>query len=327
MSYTNFPRGITSFGVPIFGDEGVPHMRDTYLVKKTADSDYAEFCKRYDGMTLGNQYTVCTTADEAFARAGKHDRIIFMAPDSGGHDLTKTITIGSSQFGLKIFGEGPSSKTQRTLIKNPTAAADVDMFVVETDKVEFAGLTFQNRKAGTCIMIGDTAGTAFYQTYIHDCNFTDYGGVATYGISPGAVASAANLQCDAVNLVVERCEFDGFVTAAIVVNGTRSSYTDNYIRVGGGGAASGIKLYSSTDGRAGGCILRNWIVAPATATTIPILISNVGHALFAFNISDNKLAGGTTEAVPITKTTYALGGGNLYLAAATGYWTTFDWVT
>lgn len=286
------------------------NLNSTYYVKKAADSDFSTFSLLYNKMTPGGQWAVCTTADEAFARAGKHDTIIFMTPDSGGHDLTETITIGSSQFGLKVLGEGNTPYNQRTMIKLPAAATDVDMFVITTDKVEIANLCFQNRKAGSCITIGTTAGTAFYQIYIHDCNFTDYGGVATYGITPGAVAGADTDQCDPVNLVVERCYFDGFVTAAVKSNGTRDAYVDNYFKVAA--TAIGIHIFKHTDSRGGGLYKGNVFIGPADATTMGITVTDIGSAAFANNIVDNYFVGFTTAAVPITKQTNLQGGGNWY---------------
>ena len=320
MGLSNFPNGISAFGIPVMGDSFVPHMGDTYFVKKTADSDYSAFRDRYDGVTIGGQYAVCTTADEAFARAGKHDRIIFCTPDSGGHDLTKTITIGSSQFGLKVFGDMRSHWTQRTTIRNPTAAADNDMFIVTTDKVEFAGLCFQNRKAGSCIEIGTTAGTAFYNIYIHDCNFTDYGGVATYGVTPGDAAAADTDQCDPVNLTVERCYFDGFVTAACVSNGTRDAFIDNYIKTAAG--ASGIYLFKHTDSRGKGTIKGNYIMG-VNSTDTGILVTDVGSSALTHCITDNYIIGCATT---ITTQTNLQGGGNWY-ADANGQWVYIDIVT
>jgi hypothetical protein len=299
----------------------VPFTGDTYWVKKSTDTDYSSFLARYDGVTIGGYNAVCTTADEAFARAGKHDRIIFMAPDSGGHDLTEKITIGSSQYGLKVFGAGNTMYNQRTTIKNPTAASDGEMFIVATDKVEFAGLCFQNRKAGPCVQIGTAAGQAYYQIYIHDCNFTDYGGVATYGVTPGAVAGADTDQCDTVNLVVERCHFDGFVTSAVVSNGTRDAYISNVFKVAA--AANGVHIFKHTDSRGGGIYRDNYFYGPADATTMAIKVTDIGSAVGHSNIFNNYCVGFTTAAVPITKQTYLQGGGNWY-ADANGQWVYCD---
>jgi len=321
MGFTNFPNGITSFGVPIFANDVPTFFNDTYLVKKTADTDYVAFKKRYDGLTEGGQYAVCTTADEAFARAGKHDRIIFMPPDSGAHDLTTLITIGSSQYGLKVYGAGNTMWNQRVTIKNPTTGATTDMFQVNTDKVEFAGLCFQNRQAGVCIQLGNATYMATYQNYIHDCNFTDYGGVATFGITPGEDDAADTSQSDAVNMVVERCCFDGFITAGVQSNGTRDAIVDCYFKVAASG--SGIKLFKHTSGRGGGVIKGNYMVGPATATTMGIYVTDIGHAVNTMNVTDNYFQGFTTAAVPITKMTYQNGGGNWY-SDAQGQWVYCD---
>lgn len=317
----NFSQGLCSFGVPVFGSNGAPFMNDTYFVKKVADSDYTAFKTRYDGVTIGGQYAVCDTPDEAFSRAGKHDRIIFMAPDSGGHDLTKTITIGSSQYGLQILGAGNTMYNQRVTIKNPTAAADVDMFQINTDKVEIAGLCFQNRKAGACVILGNASYMAIYQTYIHDCNFTDYGGVATYGVTPGAKDGADTAQSDSVNLVIERCHFDGFVTSAVVSNGTRDAYVNNVFKVAA--TANGIHIFKHTDGRGGGFYANNYFVGPADATTMAIKVTDIGSAVCHSNIYNNYCVGFTTAAVPITKQTYLQGGGNWY-SDANGQWVYCD---
>lgn len=323
MGLTHFPNGLSSFGVPLFGAGAMspPCYGDTYWVKKSTDSDYATFLDRYQQVTRGGQYAVHTTLDSVFAAAGKHDRIIITTPDSGGHDMTKTITIGSSQFGLKVLGDGNTMYNQRTTIKNPTTSADEEMFIITTDKVEFAGLCFQNRQAGPIIQIGTTAGTAYYQIYIHDCNFTDYGGVATYGITPGAVAGADTDQCDPVNLVVERCEFDGFVTAAVKSNGTRDAYIDNYFKVAA--TAIGLHIFKHTDSRGGGIYKGNYFIGPADATTMGITVTDIGSAAFANNIVDNYFTGFTTAAVPITQQTYLQGGGNWY-SDANGQWVYCD---
>lgn len=319
MSITNFPNGISSFNVPIHGDRFVPHMGDTYYVKKAADSDYATFFKRYNYVTRGGYESVCTTADIAFARAGRHDRIIFMTPDSGGHDLTCKITIGSSQYGLKVFGEGNTMYNQRTTIKNPTTAADVDMFLITTDKVEIAGLCFQNRQAGACIIIGEDAG-AIYQPYIHDCNFTDYGGVATYGITPGGKASADTTQCDTVNLVVENCYFDSFVTSGVVSNGTRDAYINNYFKVPAAGI--GLHIFKHTDSRGKGLYKGNFFLG-ANSTDTGIKVTDVGSAAMTNNITENYFVGCATT---ITTQTNIQGGGNWY-SDANGQWVYIDIVT
>jgi hypothetical protein len=195
------------------------------------------------------------------------------------------------------------------------------MFLIKTDKIEIAGLCFQNRKAGACVIFGDTAGQAYYQPYIHDCNFTDYGGVATYGITPGAVAGADTDQADTVNLVVERCFFDGFVTSAIKSNGTRDAYINNQFIVAAAG--NGTHIFKHTDSRGKGTYAYNYFYGPADATTMAILVTDVGSAVGHSNIYENRCVGFTTAAAPITLQTNLQGGGNWY-SDANGQWVYCD---
>ena len=321
MGFTNFPNGVTSFGIPVYGDGGMSAVGgNTYWVKKSTDTDYQRFFRMHNVVYPDSGYNaVQTTVAGAFAAALKNDRIVIMAPDSGGHDLTGTITI--SQFGLKVYGMSNSPYLQRTMIKLPTTATDVNMFIIKADKVEIAGLTLQNRKAGVCVQIGDAAGQAYYQTYIHDCNMTDYGGVATYGITPGAIAGADTDQCDTVNLTVENCYFDGFVTAAIKSNGTRDAYVNNYIKVPSAG--NGIHIFKHTDSRGGGLYKGNFMLG--AGNSMGILVTDVGSTACANNIVDNYFVGfGTALTQPITQQTNLQGGGNMYAAAANGTWTAID---
>jgi len=294
-------------------------MGNTYYVKKAADADYDAFIAAHQQTYTDGTVAVYTTADLVFAAASANDRIIFMKPDSGGHDLTATIEI--TQRGLKVFGCGNSMYSQDTTIKLPATATDVDMFLVKTDKVEFAGLTFQNRKAGKCIAIGDTAGQAYYQIHIHDCNFTDYGGVATYGVAPGNANEANNSHVDPVNLVVERCTFDGFVTAAIVANGTRDCYQDNFIRLPASGI--GILMDKHTDSRGYGMIRGNYILGTGT-TDYGIKVTDTDSAAGLVCIAENIIQGCNTT---ITTQANLQGFDNNSAAAATGAKTAIDIVT
>jgi hypothetical protein len=291
---------------------------NTYFVKKSTDADYSTFLAEHQRVYSDGTAAVYTTADLAFAAAGANDRIIFKKPDSGGHDLTETIVI--TQLGLKVYGEGNTPYVQDTMIKLPASVTDVDMFVVKADKVEFFGLNLQNRKAGACIVIGDTAGQAYYQIHIHNCNLTDYGGVATYGVTPAVKGGASNDQVDPVNMVIENCFFSGFVTAAIVSNGSRDAVLDNHILVPDSGI--GIHLNKTANGRGYGSIKRNYIQCLGTSSGI--VVTNVGSAANYHCIAENMLQGATTK---ITTQTNLQGYDNNEAAAATGAKTAIDIVT
>jgi hypothetical protein len=317
---TNFPNGVSSFGLVLGpGYMNPSRYGNTYYVKKADDDDYSLFLQRYQDVNDRGYNVVHTTADSVFAVATAHDTIIFTDPDSGGHDLTETITI--DQRGLKVYGCGGTQYVQNTTLKLPSTASDTDMFLIKTDKVEIAGLCFQNRKAGKCIAIGDTAGQAYYQIWIHDCNLTDYGGVATYGIAPGNADEANNTQVDPVNLVVERCTFDGFVTAAIVANGTRDCYIDNFIKVPVDGI--GILDDHHTNSRGYGIIRKNYILGADDGDT-GIKVTDVDSTAGLMAIAENIIENCETT---ITTQTNLQGFDNNSAAAATGAKTAIDIVT
>lgn len=196
----------------------------------------------------------------AVTKAGNYD--IILVAENTIETIAATITI--TQTGLKIFGSGSSEAAQASALKTTYAGP---MFLIKADRVEIAGLRISQRSAYASIMIGDTAGQAYYQTHIHHCNFDGYG-TALYGVSPGPVAAAANGQCDPVNLVVEDCYFKGIVTAAIVSNGTRDTYRRNTIHVTAD--SCGVYVFKTAGDRGYGVVADNLMFGEAGTTTIGI---------------------------------------------------------
>ena len=252
-----------------------------------------------DGKSVAGGFA---TIAEALAVAGNYDTIIviqasIMTCPTAGWTITQT--------GLKILGSNTSPGTQANAIKKIAGTAPI--FTIKADRVEIAGLCLSQRIAYPCIMIGDTAGQAYYQVYIHDCNIE--GQSATYGITPGPYASAYNDQCDPVNLVVENNLFRGFATAAIVANGTRDSYVGNTIFVSADGI--GISMFK-TSGRDYTNITDNYLSGLAATNTKGILFAGTPTAGTLF-LTRNYLCG--TWNVTITD----VGGGcNNYVTDASG---------
>jgi hypothetical protein len=240
-------------------DQGVGNI----TVKKDSQIWYVDSGKTspaVSGDGLSPEGAFLTLA-EAITAAGNYD-VILIAENSIQTIAATGLTI--TQTGLKIFGSNNNPGIQASALK---CTGTAPMFTIKADRVEIAGLCLSQRGAYACIMIGDTAGQAYYQTYIHDCNFDGYN-TATYGISPGPVAAAANSQADAVNLVVENCFFKGHVTAAIVSNGTRDAYRDNVIHVPAD--AAGIYVYKTSGDRGYGVVDNNIMFGEAGTTTIGI---------------------------------------------------------
>jgi len=277
------------------------------------DHHYTEFVKANQEKYPDGTYKVYTTLSAAVAAADEYDTII-VAP--GLQTITETIEI--TKNGLRILGMLPTIYSQASTIKCATGTEDI--FLIKANRVEIAYLSLSERVASKAIAIGDTAGQAYYQTYIHDCNFDAYS-TALYGIAPGNADAANNDQVDTVNLVVENCIFNGFKTAAIVANGTRDAYINNTIWVPSSGV--GIIADKHTDSRFYGIIRGNLIIGTGTTDT-GIQVTDVGSAAGLYAIVDNTIQGCNTT---ITTQTNLQGGGNESLAAATGARTAIDIVT
>lgn len=277
------------------------------------DHHYVDFAKANQEIYSDGTYKVYTTLSAAVSAADEYDTII-VAP--GLQTITSTIEI--TKNGLRILGVQPTIYSQASTIKCATGTEEI--FLIKANRVEIAYLSLSERVASKAIAIGDTAGQAYYQIYIHDCNFDAYS-TALYGIAPGNMTDANNSHVDPVNLVVENCIFNGFQTAAIVANGTRDAYVKNTIFVPNSGV--GIIADKHTDSRFYGIIRDNLIVGTGTTDT-GIQVTDVGSAAGLYAIVDNTIQGCATT---ITTQTYLQGGGNETLAGATGTRTAIDIVT
>lgn len=169
------------------------------------------------------------TLAEAVDVAGDYDTIL-VAPAS-----IQTIASGGiaiTQTGLRIFGENGSNGRQSAALK--MIAGTSPMFTILADRVEIAGFNISCRVAYPAFCIGSVAdgvGTAFYQTWIHHNNI-DGASTATFGVAMGGGGGfGVATQCDAVNLTIEDNVFAAFVTACVVVSGTRMSVKRNEFHV------------------------------------------------------------------------------------------------
>ncbi len=179
-----------------------------------------------DGLTWVKAFL---TLAEAIAKAGDYDTIL-IAENSIGTIASGGIEI--TQVGLKIYGANGSTGRQSSSLK--IVAGTSPMFTILADRVEIAGLALSCRIAYPLICVGSVAdgvGTAFYQTWIHHCNL-DGAGTATFGVAMGGAGGfGVATQCDAVNLCIENNYIAAFVTAGVVVSGTRMSVLNNEFNV------------------------------------------------------------------------------------------------
>jgi hypothetical protein len=249
--------------------------------------------------------TAFITLAEAITAAGNYDTIYIRRASI---QTIATTGIEITQEGLRIFGENYSPGSQNAALK--IAGGTASMFTISANRVEIAGLCLSQRTAYPCIKIGSdaqsTAGTAIYQTYIHDCNIEGYG-TGTYGIAPNMSATTV----DCVNLVVEDNYFNSFATAAIYASGTRKTIRRNTICIAAD--TTGIHMLDNAGDRAYTIIVDNYIFGVAgTGTTKGIYFAGTptaGTLLLAKNY-----LGGTFD---VTITDVGAGVEN-YVTNATG---------
>ncbi len=249
--------------------------------------------------------TAFITLAEAITAAGNYDTIYIRRASI---QTIATTGIEITQEGLRIFGENYSPGSQNAALK--IAGGTASMFTISANRVEIAGLCLSQRTAYPCIKIGSdaqsTAGTAIYQTYIHDCNIEGYG-TGTYGVAPNMSATTV----DCVNLVVEDCYFNSFATAAIYASGTRKTIRRNTICIAAD--TTGIHMLDNAGDRAYTIIVDNYIFGVAgTGTTKGIYFAGTptaGTLLLAKNY-----LGGTFD---VTITDVGAGVEN-YVTNATG---------
>jgi len=184
MSITNFPNGISSFGVPVFAGGDMPILGDVYVVDGTYGTD---------GSPKGNadkplktiQAAITMQADRTL---GKGD-VIYVMPGTYAEslvgDLVKVQIIGVGRAGVR-----PMARI------HPVATA---AFTGEMDSSGFANLEFFSPSAPTAdcaaIIVETNADSMFnlQNSYIDNCFFSGGAVDTTYascGIILGALAAA-----------------------------------------------------------------------------------------------------------------------------------------
>ena len=216
------------------------------------------------------------TLTEAVAVAGAYD-VIFMG--RGYYTEAATITISSTQRGLKIFG--PTSGGVPTSNGLSSATSGDDILIINADDVEIAGITFWCLTDGKN---GIDVGAAYdgYNNWIHDCCFLTGNAdndLGEYGIK-------ADNTDDCVGLLIENNYFYFLSTAGITVGATRCTVRNNMIWSN----SIGIDATAITAGAHSGlAIYDNKLIGRATGSTVGIELASPieGHIFIANNIVSN----------------------------------------
>ncbi len=154
-----------------------------------------------------------STVPGAIDKAGAWDWIVI---SPGIYDSGEEIVLAYE--GMKLLGANTSG-IEWGPCSLKASAADHGIVSVQANGCEIAGLGFIQNNANFGVEIDHTA--AVYKTHIHDCHF---GGsaTATYGVKAGGTF-------DAVDAVIDHCEFLSWATSCIYLRGTRCKATDNLI--------------------------------------------------------------------------------------------------
>jgi len=270
---TNFPNGITSFGIPVFGNgSGFPPAGKVYWVKKAADADYSKFyADRFTSYDDDNTVSIYNTLTAAVAAASNFDTI-YVLPGV----YTEAGTINITQTGLKIIGYMTSGNQwgQPSIKASGTAHA---VFTINANQVEIAGIGIHQTTAHAGIRVCTTDN--YWRTHVHDCYFGG-NGAGTYGIVMGDTTvggGAFGATVDAPCTVVERCHFDQWVTASVFFNCGYGSKVQN-CTIAVSANAIGIQYYTDSTSRPHAYILDNRLNAVSASTSTGISITNTPTA-------------------------------------------------
>jgi len=243
----------------------VPNGSDVWYVDKNLGSGVSGDGKTWD--------TAFLTLTEAVAAAGAYD-VIFMG--RGYYTEAATITIASTQRGLKIFG--PTTGGVPTSNGLSSATSGDDILIINADDVEIAGITFwclTNGKDG--IDIG--ADYDGYNNWIHDCCFL----TGNAGNDLGEYGIKANNTDDCVGLLIENNTFYFMSTAGVAVHATRATVRNNTVWSN----SIGIDVQNTAGSRAGCLVADNYLMGRqvgGTTTGIKLAETSEGFVFVANNI-------------------------------------------
>jgi len=254
-----FTQGASGLGVQVYKGSDIWYV-DTHVTSSGNGKSWDQAFK---------------TLTEAVAIAGSYDTIYM---GRGYYTEAATITIASTQRGLKIFG--PTTGGVPTSNGLSSAASSDHILIIDADDVEIAGITFwclTNGKDG--IRVGNAYDG--YNNWIHDCCFLTGNAdndLGEYGIK-------ANATDDCVGLLIENNLFYFMSTAGIAVHATRATIRNNVVWSN----AIGIDVQNAAGSRAGCTVIDNYLIGRQTGSTVGIKLAETtdGYVFVANNIVTN----------------------------------------
>lgn len=226
MSLTNFPNGVTSYGVPVLG--GDPAGRFYGWWGKSYFVDYDSGSNGNSGTEPSQSWKTLTYA---LTRA-THNDVIYIRPrglatpasdtdpTATVADTTSNFSTGTSQYALSIIGAGPalnpSGIWMNLLQGNASAAATVPVLTIGGAYTCIENLGFSKGAATTSEV---TIGAFGFGSAIHNCLFRVFTGTSS---ATGALTLNDAWDCTISGSLFDRCKVGLVSTAPTAsVRGTR----------------------------------------------------------------------------------------------------------
>jgi len=266
---STFPDGLYQYGgQPVTSVNEARAGGDTFWVWSNGNDGYTGRTPDAAFRTLARAVHVAEEYDTILIRASHWPYVSVSAPGQYAY-LETDIPINITQQGLKIVGQqttplmlgSPTLHAHNTynLINHPDGAhmgtLTEPLITINANNVEISNLTIQMQIAEKGILIANTNYVS--RVYIHDVAFNGASSNGTYGLYLTTVP-------ESLGVVVERCFFVDWLTAAIVFTSGQGSAVKDCIFIIPD-SSTGIIL-SNTGKPNGTFILNNRLIAQGSSS-------------------------------------------------------------
>lgn len=282
MSVTNFPNGVSSFGLPVIpGSQVPPTMGQYWFVDSGAGND------TNDGLSINSEKaTIGAAISASNAAVGNNDGTVVLVDAGHAESVNKAAYLTISQSGLYFIGMGTGA-SRPTFTWNTTTAAQI---IISGNNITFDNFVFD--------FTGIDAVVAAFSITGSDCvfvNCTFLTNSATAGVVKGILTSST-----ATRFRVENCLFYGAQTNS----GTTTTAFIDYE----GGADILIKNNYFTGKTVNGILNTN--------TVLRGLIDNNRFLLYT---GTQAIVVSSTSTMYVTNNRFSVSSGTTVVVAATGF--------
>lgn len=262
MGLTRFPNGVSSFGIPVLGNDGIiPSTSGSYFWVDSNSTATGSALGTYEApyLTLMAAYGACT--------ASKYDVIIVKPGHSETFSTNTAATL--NKIGVSIIGLGQGGGRPTFTLTGTTAAVTVAISaanqllrnliftsgvaeLTSAITVSAAGVTLdmldyrESNSSYTCLSVVTGTAAADYLT-ISNCTFKSV--TTTTGVPPCISGVAGMNDVKIINNHIEWIGVGDAATTCAIYNsgaGLRWLIHGNFIKVTGGTSATGINVASCT---------------------------------------------------------------------------------